>query len=90
MDSFTRAKRKVAVVLDLRSSREQVAGDLESRAFRLRHCRMQTHGWDGRRGNGTEGVSDESWQSRRGIFLTGRVVSLCKEHGGGRGKAEPC
>src|SRR5271168_4997981 len=32
------------------------------------------------------GSANKSWQSRRGIFLTGRVVSFCRAQGGWRGK----
>jgi hypothetical protein len=35
-------------VLHIRPLRERVARDLESQALRLCHCRVQTHGRDGR------------------------------------------
>jgi hypothetical protein len=79
-----RARRKVAVVRHSRPSREQIAGDLESQALRRRH-------FEGRPAARTvdettllRRPADKSRQSRRGIFLTSRVVSFCAEQGPGR------
>jgi hypothetical protein len=47
------------VVLDLRPSHDQVAGDLlERRALHRRHCQGSTHGSDGRRDNAAEASSE--------------------------------
>jgi hypothetical protein len=55
MDRWTRHKGGVAVTRDLRSSHDQVAGDLlERRGLHRRHCQGSTHGLDGRRDNTAE------------------------------------
>jgi hypothetical protein len=76
------------VILRLRRSCEQVARDLESQALRRRHCQVQIRGRGGRRDNVAEGPANKSRQSRRGIFLAGRVVSFCGRQGSGRGIVE--
>jgi hypothetical protein len=63
-----KGQRKVAVVLHLRPSREQAAGNLESQALRWHHCRVQTRCAVDET-NATEGGSaNKSLQSRRDIF----------------------
>ena len=59
MDRWTRLEGGTAVARDLRSSHDQVAGDLlEHRALHRRHCQGSTHGSDGRRDNTTEASSE--------------------------------
>jgi hypothetical protein len=59
MDRWTRLKGGVAAVLDLRSSYDQVAGDvLERRALHQRYCQGSTQGLDGRRDNAAEASSE--------------------------------
>ena len=59
MDRWTRLEGGVAVVLDLRSLRDQVAGDLlERRALHQRYCQGSTHGSVGRRDNAAEASSE--------------------------------
>jgi hypothetical protein len=59
MDRWTRLEGEIAVVRDLRSSHDQVAGDLlERRALHRRHCQGSTHELDGRQDNTAEASSE--------------------------------
>jgi hypothetical protein len=59
MDRWTRLEGGIAVVRDLRSSHDQVAGDLlNRRALHRRHCRGSTYGLGGRRDDATEASSE--------------------------------
>jgi hypothetical protein len=72
------------VVLRLRSSHDQFAGDaLKRRALYQRHCQGSTHRSDGRRDNAAERMR----ASRRTatIFPTGGVISVLRDQGGPAG-----
>jgi hypothetical protein len=58
-DGFVhKGQRKVAVMLHLRPSREQVAGGLEARQFASVIAECRPTAGDGRRDNTAEGVSE--------------------------------
>jgi hypothetical protein len=73
-------------MLYLRSSREPVARGMEARQFVgvIFECRPTARAVD--KTVLMKGGANKSWQSRRGIFLTGRVGSFCGDWGGQRGK----
>lgn len=58
MDSFRRVKEKVAVMLHLTSSREKVAGGLESQAIASVIVECRSTAETSRRDNAAEGISE--------------------------------
>jgi hypothetical protein len=88
---FHKGRRKGAVVLYLRRTPKQFVGDLESQAFRRRHCRVQAHGCDGRRDNIAEGHQrirngrrDDAFFSLAASYPSGGGPGSSRKKGGAR------